>query len=112
MKSLVLVVEHRRCICGATFTAPNVRPLTRHELANLRRSRAEILLDEGERHIPLREILHIQVPIDFCHFCFKTHNGVQFELFPKDDHLPLIFIDGLIKEQKAPAPNPYSLSYF
>lgn len=122
MKSLVLVVEHRHCLCGATYIAPNTRILTRHEIDNLRRSRANILLPEGEPHIPLREILNVEVPIDWCQRCFKTSNGNQFELFPKTNHLPLIFIgipgkklkDGgaHIEERKPEAPNTFSLSFF
>jgi len=122
MKSLVLVVEHRTCTCGLTYTAPNTRLLTPHELVNLRRSRAKILLPQGERHIPLREVLHIEVPIKYCHWCFKTSNGNQFELWPKEDHLPLIFVGipgrsiekggAHIEEQKPPKPQKYGLSYF
>ena len=118
MKSLVLVIEHRKCECGASYIAPNPRPLTKHELSNLRRTNATILIPGNNTpYQARREILHISVPIEYCQLCFHISNGEQIELFPKEERFqslqrPLIFTDGKIEEEKPPKPNPYDLNYF
>ncbi len=112
MKSLILVIEHRRCQCGMKYTTPNPRLLTRHELANLHATRAKILLPGDTPPTPLREILHIDTNIEACPWCFLTSNGIQFELFPRAPTPTLIFVNGKVEEKKAPAPNRYGLAYF
>jgi len=114
MKSLILVIEHRQCQCGVQYTAPNPRPLTRHELVNLRATRAKILLFSNTAYIPLREILHIDTHIKACPQCFLTSNGAQFELFPRKTPAPLIFVNGRAEEWKQPKAkaNPFGLAYF
>jgi len=127
MKSLVLVVEHRTCLCGASFTAPNPSLLTKHELDNLRRTNSTIHLPGDTSYRARREILHIDVPISHCQRCFHVLNGRQIELFPDETRFqttpePLIFVgipgaklkDGgaHVEEKKPPPPNPYDLNYF
>ena len=129
MKSLVLVVEHRRCSCGASFLAPNPRALSRRELENLRITNAEIYSNGPRRdtyhavpYVPTREILHIDVKIEYCPQCFKTSNGRQFDLFPTEEPAPLIFVGvrgkpitlggAHVENKKPPKPNPYGLHYF
>jgi len=112
MKSLVLVIERRKCQCGATFLAPNPRPLSRRELLNLRG--AHILLPSPNHHTPQvhREIVHIKVDIECCPRCFETFNGFQLELFPHHEPPPLIFTQGKLEEQPPKKTNPFALDYF
>lgn len=117
MKSLVLVIEHRTCTCGESYIAPNPRPLTKYELENLRRTNATVSLPGDTIYRARREILHIDVPIDYCQLCFHTLNGRQIEMFPDETRFqlspkPLIFTGGEIKEQKPPKPNRFGLAYF
>ena len=117
MKSLVLVVEHRKCRCGSSYIAPNTRPLTKHELDNLRRTNSSIQLPGDTSYRARREILHIDVPIDYCQLCFHITNGRQIELFPNETRFqispkPLIFTNGKIEEQKPQKPLPFGLAYF
>lgn len=114
MQSLILVIEHRRCRCGMQYTAPNPRPLTRHELANLRYTKAKILLPGDTPPTPSRETLHIDIAIEACPRCFFTSNGVQFELFPRAPIPTLIFVDGKVEERESPRTkaNPFGLAYF
>lgn len=113
MRSLVLVIEHRACACGASYLAPNPRPLTRQELVNLRKTNAEVLLP-GDTTTPrsTRVILHISVDIEYCPRCFHTSNGRQYEMFPRGDPIALIFAEGTIKERPKVEPNPFGLTYF
>lgn len=112
MKSLILVIEHRKCQCGASFLAPNPRILSRHELLNLRN--AHVLLPSTSERVPeiLREVIHLDITIECCPYCFNTFNGFQFELFPRAETLPLIFTNGHIEVQEPPTPNPFTLDYF
>ncbi len=112
MKSLILVIEHRTCDCGASYLAPNPRLLSRRELRNLRG--AHILLPENDKHVPeiQREIIHLDIDVECCPRCFHQFNGFQFELFPKPEPLPLAFINGRIEIIEPPKPNPFTLSYF
>jgi len=115
MQSLILIVEHRQCQCGASFLAPNPRTLTKRELVNLKATRASIFLPRRNYHyphIPLREILHTTINIDSCPECFLTSNGNQFELFPTQSEPELIFTAGAVQEKKPPPPNPFGLGYF
>ena len=117
MKSLVLVIEHRHCRCGETYIAPNPRPLTRHELENLRRTNATVSLPGDTYFRARREILHVDVPIDYCQLCFHILNGRQIEMFPDETRFqlsprPLVFTNGKVEEQKPQKPLPFGLSYF
>ncbi len=115
MQSLILIVEHRRCQCGATFLAPNPRTLTKSELVNLKATRAKIFLPRRDchyPHIPLREVIHTTIDIDACPQCFLSSNGTQFELFPEKPPPELIFTAGEVQEKKPPPPNPFGLGYF
>lgn len=115
MQSLILIIEHRRCQCGASYLAPNPRTLTKSEISNLKATRAKIFLprkDYHYSHIPLREVLHTTIDIDACPQCFLTSNGTQFELFPERSAPELVFIAGTVQEKKPPPANPFGLGYF
>ena len=72
--SLILIIEHRNCACGRTYTAPNPKPLSRWELAHY--SNAQILLpcetltDARNASNSYNEIIHLNIPIEACEKCF------------------------------------------